>query len=158
MKVTTPQIALMARLPPTYPVTALADCLRRFRTSGGVARGRALPSVEITLFAQDQEEGERQDGYQRGDEPGSANDHISGGQKEVTGCPPSWLRISSIWWLNLSNTQPSWYCLARPLRYSVGPSGACATAATNLIRPWIWSISTGNRIPSYKSNATTSPR
>ena len=43
------------------------------------------PSVEITLFAQDQEEGERQDGYQRGDEPGSANDHISGGQKEVTG-------------------------------------------------------------------------
>ena len=60
MKVTIPQTALMARLPPTYPVTALADCLRTLRTSGWCCSGKSTtPSVEITLFAQDQEEGER---------------------------------------------------------------------------------------------------
>ena len=36
------------------------------------------PGVDVSLFAQDQEEGERQDGHQRGDEPGRANDYISG--------------------------------------------------------------------------------
>src|SRR5919108_6109954 len=40
------------------------------------------------LSTQDQEEGERQDGYQCGDERGSASDHISGRQQEVTRCPP----------------------------------------------------------------------
>jgi hypothetical protein len=49
---------------------------------------KLYPSVEIPLAAQDQEEGDRQDGHQRGDKPGSANDHISGGQEEVAGRLP----------------------------------------------------------------------
>ena len=41
------------------------------------------PGVDVPLAAQDQEEGDRQDGYERGDEPGGADDHISGRQEEV---------------------------------------------------------------------------
>jgi hypothetical protein len=45
-------------------------------------------SVDISLAAQEQEEGERQDGYQSGDEPCGANEYVSGGQEEVAGRLP----------------------------------------------------------------------
>ena len=42
------------------------------------------PRVDGSLAAQDQEEGERQHGRQRGDEAGGANSYLSGGREEVT--------------------------------------------------------------------------
>ena len=42
--------------------------------------------------------------------------------------------------------------------YLVGPSGALAAVVTNLMKPFIWSTSTGTKIPTTNSSATNTPR
>ena len=70
--------------------------------------------------------------------------------------PPSCFLSSSSWSLNLWKSPPSPLSLASPSMYLVGPSGALAAVVTNLMKPFIWSTSTGTKIPTTKSSATNS--
>ena len=79
-------------------------------------------------------------------------------EKRFLSTSPSCFLSSSSWSLNLWKSPPSPFSLASPLMYSVGPSGALAAVVTNLIRPFIWSTSTGKKIPTTKSSATNTPR
>ena len=79
-------------------------------------------------------------------------------EKRFWSTPPSCFLSSSSWSLNLWKNPPSPLSLASPLMYSVGPSGALAAVVTNLMKPFIWSTSTGTKIPTTKSSATNTPR
>src|SRR5918994_5058118 len=79
-------------------------------------------------------------------------------EKRPLSNPPSCFLSSSIWSANLCTRPPSPLSLASPLRYSVGPSGALAAVVTNLMKPFIWSTSSGTKIPTTKSSATNTPQ
>ena len=79
-------------------------------------------------------------------------------EKRFLSNPPNCFLSSSSWSLNLWKSPPSPLSLASPLMYSVGPSGALAAVVANLMKPFIWSTSTGKKIPTTKSSATNTPR
>ena len=115
------------------------------------------PGVDVSLFAQDQEEGERQDGYQRGDEPGCANDYISPVDKRnFLAAIPNWLR-TSLELLAEPLERPTQVALLRPLKVLRRPLRG-ATAATKLVRLRIWSTSMGKRIPTHKEQCQHQPQ
>ena len=78
--------------------------------------------------------------------------------KRFCSTPPSCFLSSLSWSLNLWKSPPRPLSLASPLMYWVGPSGALAAVVTNLMKPFIWSTSTGTKIPTTRSSATNTPR
>ena len=79
-------------------------------------------------------------------------------EKRFWSTSPSCFLSSSSWSLNLCTRPPNPLSLASPLMYSVGPSGALAAVVTNLMKPFIWSMSTGTKMPTTRSSATNTPR